>query len=379
MYTSHGASHIINTLKTAGYDAYIVGGAVRDQIIGRAIHDVDVITNASIDEIEASFSRVIKVGIQHGTILVPVTGTLPVEVSTYKGDTLEDDLRQRDFTVNAMAMSLTGDMIDPFNGQQDIKNKVLRTTADPSDVFSSDPLRLLRALRFAVHLQFKISEHTQRMMNDLYPLIHQSAVERVAMEMGKLSQVSLTNQDWDFLLNQKVFQELPYLFKHREIQYQLKSPAHRAKLTGDLAWWSVALYQKEIEIVKDGLRYYKLSNALSKDVRLIHELVSIFLESSWTSKDLYILGTERLHVALILINYLSECTVHSTFWLMHYNNLPIKHRKDLDVSGKELIQEFPEWKGSEIGERIRAVETAVLEAVIPNDKAEIYQWLRKET
>lgn len=373
-----GASYVMNTLKTAGYEAYIVGGAVRDQVIGRPIHDIDVITNASIEQIEASFSRVIRVGIHHGTLLIPVKGR-PVEVSTFKGNCLEDDLRQRDFTVNAMAMTLEGEIIDPLKGQLDIENSILRTAIDPSTVFLSDPLRLLRSLRFAIHLQFRISDGTQRAMNDLSTLIHQSAVERIAMEMDKLSQVRLSNNDWTFLLDQKVVEELLYLFKQKRIQHQLKSVASTGNLTNVLAWWSVALYHKDTDLVKKGLRYYKRSNALSKDVRTIHEFVGIFFESSWANRHLYILGRERLHVALTLINYLSESPVHVSAWIHRYNNLPIKNKNELDVTGKELITAFPEWVGKEIGERINAIERAVIEEEIQNDKAEIYRWLKKES
>ena len=193
---------VLGTLEAAGYEAWCVGGCVRDTLLGRVPGDWDVTTSAMPEETMAVFGkRAFPTGLQHGTVTVR-THHEAIEVTTYRVDgeyrdhrrpdsvtftrSLEEDLRRRDFTVNAMAMSLRGELRDPFGGQMDLKNSVLRCVGEPDRRFGEDALRILRGLRFAATLGFTIEQETaesiHRSRNDLKDI----AVERIQVELFKL-------------------------------------------------------------------------------------------------------------------------------------------------------------------------------------------------
>lgn len=162
--------------KEAGFEAYLVGGAVRDMLLGKTETDWDLTTNATPEQVMKIFKKVIPTGITHGTVTVLFMGK-QIEVTTYRTDSdysdgrhpdkviftssLEDDLSRRDFTMNAIAASLeTGEIKDPFNGISDIKNKIIRTVGNPFDRFTEDGLRPIRAIRFSSQLDFEIEKKT---------------------------------------------------------------------------------------------------------------------------------------------------------------------------------------------------------------------------
>ena len=152
------AIDVIEKIEKAGYEAVIVGGAVRDFLLNKQVNDVDVATSATPDEIKKIFHSTVDIGIAHGTILVLDEGQ-PIEVTTYRTEgiyvdfrrpeqvtfvnSLEKDLERRDFTINSMAMTKTGELIDLFGGRQDIKNNTIRSVGDPNSRFREDALRML--------------------------------------------------------------------------------------------------------------------------------------------------------------------------------------------------------------------------------------------
>lgn len=190
----------LHTLAGAGYAAYPVGGCVRDLLMGRAPGDVDVCTSARPEEVMALFPRAVPTGIQHGTVTVPTPGG-NVEITTFRRDGsyadarhpdavafdvgLTEDLSRRDFTVNAMALTEIGTVIDPFGGQEDLKNRVIRCVGDPDKRFSEDALRMLRAVRFSARLGFAIEPATAAAMRRNAPLVARVSRERVKAEMEK--------------------------------------------------------------------------------------------------------------------------------------------------------------------------------------------------
>lgn len=196
------ALDICLTLKRNGFEAYLVGGAVRDSILGLAPNDWDIATNARPEQVTPLFDRVIETGIQHGTVTV-VTGSKPCEVTTYRADgdysdgrrpdsvrfvsSIEQDLARRDFTVNAIAFDpISGRFVDPFGGAYDIALGVIRTVGDPRDRFSEDTLRTLRAVRFAATLGFAVDSSTLREIAR-HPLRVAHERIRVELEKGLLS------------------------------------------------------------------------------------------------------------------------------------------------------------------------------------------------
>ena len=161
------ANYIINRIMDAGYEAYVVGGCVRDSLLGRVPQDWDITTSATPNQVKQLFPRTIDTGIQHGTVTVMLQKE-GFEVTTYRIDgkyedsrhpkeviftpSLTEDLRRRDFTINAMAYNEKDGLIDIFGGMEDIENKVIRCVGNPVERFSEDALRMMRAVRFSAQL-----------------------------------------------------------------------------------------------------------------------------------------------------------------------------------------------------------------------------------
>ena len=205
LFIPYNVSYILNKLNDMGYEAYIVGGCIRDMIMERPPHDFDICTAASpqkvIEIFEADGKEVIPTGLQHGTVSVVVDGEV-FEITTFRIDgayedgrhpssvvfttDIEKDLARRDFTINAMAYSPFIGLIDPFNGLEDIKKKVLRTVGNPKDRFEEDALRILRAVRFQAVLGFSIDFDTKAEMKAQRENLLKISKERICAEMNKM-------------------------------------------------------------------------------------------------------------------------------------------------------------------------------------------------
>ncbi len=195
--------NLIKTLENSGFEAYAVGGAVRDFLRGVDYSDVDITTSATPDEMLEVFKdyKVFKTGIKHGTITVAVDGE-NVEITTFRTEkgysdnrrpdevtfvrNLEVDLKRRDFTINAMAFNKNTGVVDLFGGQADLRSKIIKTVGNPDERFNEDALRILRGLRFASVLDFDIEENTKKSILKNYPLLSNVAIERVYVELTKL-------------------------------------------------------------------------------------------------------------------------------------------------------------------------------------------------
>ncbi len=193
----------LSVLEACGYEAYIVGGCVRDSLLGRTPNDWDVTTNATPQEMKACFRdfRVIETGIRHGTLTVIIDG-MQLEITTYRNDgeyldnrhpvqvtfsqKIEDDLSRRDFTVNAMAYHPQKGLVDLYGGREDLKNRTIRAVGDAKTRFEEDGLRILRAIRFASVLDFYISEDTAGAVHECKDLLSGIAAERIREEFCKL-------------------------------------------------------------------------------------------------------------------------------------------------------------------------------------------------
>lgn len=195
------AAEIIDRLEARGYEAYAVGGCVRDSILGRQPQDWDITTSAAPHEVKAVFSHTIDTGIAHGTVTV-MLGREGFEVTTYRIDgeyedarhpkevrftpDLLEDLKRRDFTVNAMAYNETKGLVDAFDGIGDLKRGVIRCVGNAKDRFTEDALRMLRAVRFAAQLGFAVEEETAEAMRALAGNIAKVSAERIQTELVKL-------------------------------------------------------------------------------------------------------------------------------------------------------------------------------------------------
>lgn len=191
---------IIATLQQNNFEAYAVGGCVRDSILGREPNDWDITTSASPEEVKALFRRTIDTGIEHGTVTIMID-KVGYEVTTYRIDgkyedgrhptevtftrNLKEDLLRRDFTINAMAYNDTDGLVDIFGGLEDIERKVIRCVGDPRARFTEDALRLLRAVRFAAQLGYTIEEETREAMKEIAGNLKKISAERIQVELVK--------------------------------------------------------------------------------------------------------------------------------------------------------------------------------------------------
>ena len=196
-----GAARILRVLEDHGYEAFVVGGCVRDSLLGRNPNDWDITTSALPLQVKALFRRTIDTGLKHGTVTVLMDGE-PFEITTYRVDgeyldggrpsevtftaSLQEDLQRRDFTINAMAYSEKKGLQDLFGGLPDLEKGLIRAVGDPAKRFGEDALRIMRAVRFAAQLGYEVEEETVQAMKELAPTLSKISAERIAAELEKL-------------------------------------------------------------------------------------------------------------------------------------------------------------------------------------------------
>ncbi len=195
------AESIIQRLNENGYSAYVVGGCVRDSLLGRKPGDWDITTSATPAQIKQIFTKTVDTGLKHGTVTV-LLDRVPYEVTTYRIDgeyidyrrpesveytsDLLEDLKRRDFTMNAMAYHPKEGLIDAFNGMQDLQKRIIRCVGVAHQRFKEDALRMLRAVRFSAQLNFTIEQETKQAIIDMAPLIKNVSAERIQVELTKI-------------------------------------------------------------------------------------------------------------------------------------------------------------------------------------------------
>lgn len=205
MQISSKAKIVINALADAGFSAYVVGGCVRDYFLGNQTSDTDITTSAKPCEVEKILAdkniKVVETGLKHGTVTAVIDKT-PLEITTFRADgeyrdsrhpqsvefveVVEQDLKRRDFTVNAMAYNNERGLVDLFGGREDIENRIIRTVGEPDARFKEDALRIMRALRFSSVLGFEIEEKTKKSIFDNMYLLENISAERIFSELSKL-------------------------------------------------------------------------------------------------------------------------------------------------------------------------------------------------
>ena len=213
---------IIQKINDIGYEAYVVGGCVRDYLLDRPIHDYDICTSAKPEVILNLFDRSVGTGLKHGT--VTVLSDSPVEITTFRLEseykdhrhpdsvkyvsTIEEDLSRRDFTVNAMAYHPSRGLIDPYGGQVDLKRKIIRCVGNPNRRFNEDALRMLRAYRFCAKLGFSMDETVKKSIDTNATLIQYVSIERIVHELKEIMETNPQVLASMTLLLKPVFNEL---------------------------------------------------------------------------------------------------------------------------------------------------------------------------
>ncbi|MDM5222203.1 CCA tRNA nucleotidyltransferase [Peribacillus sp. NJ11] len=383
---------ILELIEGAGFEAYFVGGSVRDYILGRPINDVDIATSATPQEIKLIFPKTADIGIDHGTVLV-ITDSGTYEITTFRTESgysdfrrpdsvqfvrsLTEDLRRRDFTMNAMAMDKSGNIIDPFNGKRDLTEKRIITVGNPHERFHEDALRMMRALRFVSQLDFELDQETFDSLKENAQIISEIAVERILVEFEKLLAGSNKLRALSLLLESGLYRYLPQFSSKKEhLSKLLNLPLHQLKVA---EIWSVIMVHTSDREMEESLRAWKLPLKTIRNVQRIIQLVKKEPSFENSAIDVFQAGhgvtvqAAKVRAALTGGNVSrAEENAH-----LRYNELIIKHMSDLAVTGTDLLNWHQEKPGPWVKEYLEIILKAVLNEELRNDKEEIKRWLEK--
>ena len=362
-------SFILDEFRKNGYLAYVVGGCVRDALLGKNPTDWDICTSALPDETITIFKdfRIIETGIKHGTVTL-LLDSIPYEITTFRTDgdyldsrhpqsvnfvrNIEEDLKRRDFTINAMAYNKIDGLIDLYGGQTDLKNKVLRCVGNPEQRFSEDALRIMRAIRFSAVLDFSVEEETKNAIFKLNKNLLNIAKERINVEFSK----TLLSD------NTTVYSEYFEIF---ELFLKI-SPDIDAKLLAKLP--------KDLE---GRLSYLLLSSGLdadtleslrypSKIIKNISEIIKNFNEKIENIKDLRLLISKSSYETAYKILTLKMCNKDMFDMLSKAKDMPCKIQ-DLALCGDDL-KEIEISDGLLIGKILKQLLSLVISERCENSK-----------
>lgn len=387
-FGSRGSYEIIRRLEEAGHEAIFVGGAVRDYLLGKPAKDIDIATSAEPDEVKAVFSNTVDVGVDHGTVLVIVCGE-PIEVTTYRTEgmytdhrrpdevefvkSLKEDLLRRDFTMNALALTKDGELIDLFGGRSDMKKRIIRAVGNPTDRFREDSLRMIRAVRFSSVLDFDIEENTLEAIQDNANRISHVSIERLKIEMDKLFMGVNPVKAFTYLENSRLGTAIP-LYSNRIEELERSVPFRNA--VEGWAFFSVVGKFQPSEIA----RVYKLSNDERKFISSVHEAFEKRVKGQFSIDEYYIFDlavlfcTEKLFRSV----YVNSPTLMDSELEKRKKSLPIQTAQDLAIDGKDLIEWAGIAGGQWTGKWIKKIEHAVLHTLCENNPTKIKDWFMND-
>ncbi|MEG2644139.1 CCA tRNA nucleotidyltransferase [Enterococcus hailinensis] len=377
-----GAMPILRTLQEAGYEAYFVGGSVRDILLNKPIHDVDIATSAFPAEVKELFHRTIDVGIDHGTVMV-VTKEETYEVTTFRTEStyqdyrrpdhvefvrsLKEDLKRRDFTINALAVGIDGEVIDLFDGLADLRNKILRAVGNPHERFHEDALRMMRALRFVSQLGFTMEPQTFEAIREYHSLLAKISVERINVEFVKLMMGSFREAGLRSFVESECYIYCPGLRESGESLLafaDLKGPA----IPTERQAWALLMSRLKLtpEDIRKFMKEWKCSNQLTKEVIQMVPALEFRLAYEWDNWSLYQLGRElALSVEYLLQYFDHEPNLEKVRLL--YQNLPMHSLKDMALKGNDLMAHFDYPRGAWISSALHALEKEVVEGRLKNN------------
>lgn len=388
---------VLNRIVEAGYEAYFVGGSVRDRVIGLKVNDVDIATSAMPEEIKKIFKRTVDIGIEHGTVMV-LENDESYEITTFRTEStykdfrhpdsvtfvrsLTDDLMRRDFTMNAIAMDMEGQLIDPFNGLGDIEKRTIRAVGNPQERFQEDALRMMRAVRFAAQLDFEIEDETLVSIRENAHLLEKIAVERIQVEFEKL----LTGE-WFFIglasmIKTNLFLYCPKLADKKEALMALIETSisfQNIRQAWAFLLYNINAYDKnETFVPRSFLKAWKLSNQMIQESITLFKAVEIRLEKGALDEwQLFHLGAKFSLEVEDLMEHFGIKQEHLMV-LEKYENLPIKEKEELAVTGNHLMQETTTRPGRWMSEALEVALKAVVYSKLPNETDAILTWLKEK-
>lgn len=379
---------VLKEINEAGYEAYFVGGSVRDLLLNRHIHDVDIATSAYPMEIKQIFKKTIDTGIKHGTVTVLYEGE-SYEITTFRTESgyqdfrrpdhvtfvqnLSEDLKRRDFTINALAMDVDGNIIDHFDGLGDLEKHLIRAVGKAENRFHEDALRMMRAVRFMSQLQFTLEPETEQAIGDNHELLSKISVERIRDEFVKMGIAPGSQKTFQIFLDTGLSEEVPGFRGKKEnlaLYPQLNfSPTNEANL------WALTIILLKLpnDKIPHFMRMWKNSNAMERQVADIVAFFDLISSHAPNNYDLYKAGLETIVSTIDLAHILGQ-PVNGRALVDSYEALPIKNNRDLVVDGHFLLKNgIP--AGPRVGLLLEEIKKAVLEGVISNSEAAITEFI----
>ncbi|MFE8773361.1 CCA tRNA nucleotidyltransferase [Streptococcus pyogenes] len=384
---------ILTKIKEAGYEAYFVGGSVRDVLLERPIHDVDIATSSYPEETKAIFNRTVDVGIEHGTVLVLENGG-EYEITTFRTEdvyvdyrrpsqvsfvrSLEEDLKRRDFTVNALALDENGQVIYKFRGLIDLEQKRLRAVGKAEERFEEDALRIMRGFRFAASLDFDIEAATFEAMRSHSPLLEKISVERSFTEFDKLLMAPHWRKGISAMIACQAYDYLPGL-KQQEagLNHLIVSLKDNFTFSDHHQAWAYVMISLAIEDPKSFLKAWKTSNDFQRYVTKLIALYRIRQERSFEKLDIYQYGKEMASLVEGL-RKAQSLSVDMDHIEALDQALAIHNKYDIVLNGSHLIKDFGMKPGPQLGLMLEKVELAIVEGRLDNDFTTIEAFVREE-
>lgn len=398
---------IIGTIEEHGCEAYAVGGCVRDTLLGKTPYDWDITTSALPMQVKSMFKRTVDTGLKHGTVTVMI-GKTGYEVTTYRIDgeykdgrhpenvefavNLLEDLKRRDFTINAMAYSDKNGLVDEFDGQGDLERGIVRCVGNPIERFTEDALRMMRAIRFSAQLSFEIDKETYKAIEKLSPNIAQVSMERIQVELTKTimsdnpEKVELYYETGIFSV---VLPDVAAIFEGRYRHNALSMLKHTEKTV--ILRYAALLNSLEPDKAKGVLRSLKLDNHTVDSVTAIvaNSKVTIDENEPAIREALNRYGRELFDNLIIHDEALTTAKEEITGIILpgkHNHIAAVKKMmddiiargdcvtiKDLDITGNDLIEYG--MTGPQIGRTLNELLHVVMDNPKLNDKATLLAML----
>lgn len=382
------AMPVLQTLEDAGFEAYFVGGSVRDVLLHRHVHDVDITTSAYPEEVKELFDKSIDTGIKHGTVTV-LYGGESYEITTFRTESgyqdfrrpdhvtfvqnLDEDLKRRDFTINALAMDMHGNIVDLFNGIEDLKNHIIRAVGNPEKRFHEDALRMMRAVRFMSQLEFKLEEKTEQAIKDNHELLKKISVERIREEFVKMGLGSFSREAFQIFLDTQLSEDVPDFAGKKDLLQVY--PQLKFSPTIETSLWAVIIILLKVPNEKIGkfMRDWKNSNAMTEKVEQVIKMFDLIADHVPTDYDLFEAG-EDIIINTIDVAHILGQPISSEALVDRYLALPIKKPSELAVDGRFLIKRGMR-PGAQLGHTLNKIRELVVAGEIENSEEAIEQYL----
>ena len=381
---------VLKQLEQAGYEAYFVGGSIRDLILKRPIHDIDIATSAYPAEVKRIFPKTIDTGIKHGTVTVLNDGA-SYEITTFRTESgyqdfrrpdhvtfvqnLAEDLKRRDFTINALAMNRAGEVIDLFNGLGDLQKHLIKAVGDPMKRFHEDALRMMRAVRFMSQLNFDLESQTKEAVSDLHQLLSKISVERIRDEFVKMGTGINSRDAFKIFLQTKLSESVPDFAGKSDLLAIY--PKLKFNPSMETSLWSIIIILLKIsdDQIARFMRDWKNSNAMTEKVRKIVTLFDLISEKSPSDLELFNAGKDVLLNTIDVAHILGQ-PINSEALVDRYTALPIKSMSELAVDGQFLIANGIK-PGPKLGQILNEIKQKVISGELANSKDDIQDYLQQ--